>query len=113
MTATSQAKQQRQAPRPRHIPLRTCIGCRLSSAKREFVRIVRTTEGRVEVDATGKHAGRGAYLCRQRPCWELALKRDQIGRALKVTVAPEDRQALAAFAATLPDAVPQEQAVQA
>lgn len=100
--ATRTGPERRQGPRPRHIPQRTCIGCRMTSAKREFVRIVRTPEGRVEVDPTGKKAGRGAYLCRQRSCWELALKRDQIGRALKVSVAAEDREGLAAFGAGLP-----------
>lgn len=96
--------------RQRHIPQRTCIGCRAASAKRQFVRIVRTADGRVEVDATGKQAGRGAYLCRQRSCWENALKRDQIARALKVALPSEDRDTLAAFAATLPETAPETQA---
>ena len=95
--------------RPRHVPQRTCIGCRSSSAKREFVRIVRTGEGRVEVDPTGKKAGRGAYLCRQRSCWDTALKRDAVSRALKVTLAPGDREALAAYGAALPLAAPDAQ----
>lgn len=97
-------------PRPRHIPQRTCIGCRTASAKRQFVRIVRTAEGRVEVDSTGKKAGRGAYLCRQRSCWETALKRDLVARALKVALTGSDRDELAAFAATLPETAPELQA---
>jgi predicted RNA-binding protein YlxR (DUF448 family) len=107
MTATKAEKPARRGPRPRHIPQRTCIGCRTTSAKREFVRIVRTLEGRVEVDPTGKKAGRGAYLCRQRSCWETALKRDHVARTLKVTVTAEDREALATFGAALPDAAPE------
>ena len=95
-----------QGVRAKHIPQRTCIGCRESSAKREFVRIVRTVEGTVEVDPTGKKSGRGAYLCRRRPCWETALKRDAVGRALKVALPTDDRAALSAYAATLPDADP-------
>jgi uncharacterized protein len=107
---TAPSKSRGQGPRPRHIPQRTCIGCRTTSAKRQFVRIVRTAEGRVEVDPTGKKAGRGAYLCRQQSCWELALKREQVGRALKVTLAAADREELAVFGATLPDTAPEEQA---
>ena len=98
----------KQALRARHVPQRTCIGCRTTSAKRAFVRIVRTIVGRVEVDPTGKKAGRGAYLCRQRSCWETALKRDQVGRALKTTLSADDRQALAEFGATLPAAAPED-----
>lgn len=90
--------------RPRHVPQRTCIGCRSTSAKREFVRIVRTVSGGVEVDLTGKKAGRGAYLCKQSGCWELALKRDHVARALKTSVGPADREALAMYGATLPAA---------
>ncbi len=93
-------------PRTRHIPQRTCIGCRTTSAKRQFVRIVRTLDGRVEVDPTGKKAGRGAYLCRQQSCWDLALKRDQVNRALKTSLSADDRRALAAFGATLPVSAP-------
>ncbi len=96
--------------RPRHIPQRTCIGCRSTSAKRAFVRIVRTSTGRVEVDPTGKKAGRGAYLCRQRSCWETALKREQVARALQVTLTPEDREVLAMFGASLPYTAPEVQA---
>ena len=91
-------------PQPRRLPQRTCIGCRTTSAKRGFVRIVRTPEGRVQVDPTGKLAGRGAYLCRAADCWENALKRDQISRALKVSLVSEDRATLAAYAASLPAA---------
>jgi predicted RNA-binding protein YlxR (DUF448 family) len=106
MAAASTSKASRRGPRPRHVPQRTCIGCRTTSAKRGFVRIVRTVEGRVEVDPTGKKAGRGAYLCTQRSCWETALKRDHVARALKVTLTAEDRQALAAYGAAQPDAAP-------
>jgi predicted RNA-binding protein YlxR (DUF448 family) len=107
--ATTQATRQK-GIRPRRIPQRTCIGCRMTSAKREFVRIVRTPDGRVEVDPTGKKPGRGAYLCRQRGCWEAALRRDQVGRALKTALSAEDRAALAAFGAALPLIAPEEPA---
>jgi predicted RNA-binding protein YlxR (DUF448 family) len=92
------------------VPQRTCIGCRGTSAKRQFVRIVRTLDGRVEVDPTGKKAGRGAYLCQQRSCWETAIKRGHIARALKVTLNAADLEALAAFGAALPDTAPEQPA---
>jgi len=80
--------------RPRHIPQRTCVGCRRTSAKREFVRIVRTPEGRVEVDPSGKKAGRGAYLCPLPECWEAALKKDRLASALKTTIEAESQRTL-------------------
>jgi predicted RNA-binding protein YlxR (DUF448 family) len=52
---------QPQPTRPKHVPQRTCIACRRVAGKRSFVRVVRTAQG-VEIDPTGKRAGRGAYL---------------------------------------------------
>lgn len=72
----------------RHVPQRTCAGCRSISGKRELVRLVRTPEGAVEVDPTGRRNGRGGYLCAQRSCWVEALKRDRLARALRATIAP-------------------------
>ena len=54
---------------PRPLPERTCVACRVSRPKRHLVRLVRTAEGTVEVDKTGKRAGRGAYLCPAQVCW--------------------------------------------
>ncbi len=82
----------------KHIPQRTCVGCRTSSAKREFVRVVRTPEGAVEVDPGGKRAGRGAYLCAQRSCWDEALKKDRLAQALRTTISPGDREELRRYA---------------
>jgi hypothetical protein len=80
------------------MPQRTCVACRTSAGKRGFVRIVRTPEGRVEVDSTGKRPGRGAYVCASRECWEEALKRDRLGRALRTTISATDRDALMRYA---------------
>jgi predicted RNA-binding protein YlxR (DUF448 family) len=91
----------KQAPRPKHVPLRTCIACRSTEAKRGLVRVVRTPEGRVELDATGKKNGRGAYVHEARACWDEALKKDRLGRALKVAVPAEDMEQLKAHAETL------------
>ena len=77
-----------------HIPQRTCVCCRATGAKRELVRVVRTPEGTVEVDLSGKRAGRGAYLCARSSCWQEALKKDRLARALRTTISTGDRDAL-------------------
>jgi predicted RNA-binding protein YlxR (DUF448 family) len=88
-------------PRPKHVPQRTCIACRSTEAKRGLTRVVRTPEGRVELDATGKKNGRGAYVHESRDCWDAVLKRDRLGHALKVAVPPADMEQLIAHAASL------------
>jgi predicted RNA-binding protein YlxR (DUF448 family) len=93
---------QKSGPRPKHVPQRTCIACRTTEAKRGLVRVVRTPDGRVEIDPTGKKNGRGAYVHETRACWEEALKRERLGRALKVAVEREDRERLKAHAEALP-----------
>lgn len=87
--------------RVKHIPQRTCVGCRTVLAKRELIRIVRTAEG-VLVDPTGKLAGRGAYLHDRRTCWERGM-RGALSHALKVELTPADREYLELFANTLPE----------
>jgi predicted RNA-binding protein YlxR (DUF448 family) len=74
--------------------MRTCVACRTERQKREFVRVVRTPDGGVALDASGKLAGRGAYLCADGNCWAGALKKKSIERALSVSLAPELRQRL-------------------
>ncbi len=88
-------------PRAKHVPQRTCIACRSTEAKRGLVRVVRTPEGRVELDATGKKNGRGAYVHESAACWDEALKKDRLARALKVSPAAEDIETLKAHAAGL------------
>ena len=90
--------------RVKHIPQRTCVGCRSVLAKRQLVRIVRTAEG-VKVDPTGKLAGRGAYLHDRRSCWEAGLE-GSLAHALKVDLTAADRETLEAFMNTLAEAVP-------
>lgn len=68
-----------------------------------MVRVVRTPDNTVEIDASGKRAGRGAYICQQRSCWETALKRRSLERALKTTLDDNTRAALAEYMRTLPD----------
>jgi predicted RNA-binding protein YlxR (DUF448 family) len=82
------------ATKTKHIPQRTCIGCRSTSSKREFVRVVRTPEGAVVLDALAKLAGRGAYICARPECWSEALKKDRLAHALRATISQADREAL-------------------
>lgn len=86
--------------RRKHKPNRTCIACREVKDKRELIRIVRTPEGKVEADPTGKANGRGAYLCKQAGCWEKGLKKEYLTQALKVTLSSEDVVALYEFLQT-------------
>ncbi len=86
---------------PKHIPQRTCVGCRTVLPKRSLIRLVRLPEG-VQVDPTGKLAGRGAYLHNCRSCWEKGLK-GPLAHALKTTLTTDDTQRLHQFIQTLPE----------
>lgn len=65
------------------IPQRTCLGCKTVKPKKELIRIVRTPEGEVLVDSTGKKAGRGAYSCPSMECLEKAFKGSILAQALE------------------------------
>lgn len=78
----------------KNIPQRTCVACRRTAGKRELVRLVRTAEGAVEVDTSGRRAGRGAYLCPNRPCLEAALKGGRLEQALRARLNEAGRQRL-------------------
>lgn len=95
---TETTQRRRQGPRQKHVPQRMCIACREHDAKRAYTRLVRTPEGRVEVDRTGKANGRGAYLCQRRACWRRAIDSRAIERALKVEIDDETRARLWEFA---------------
>jgi predicted RNA-binding protein YlxR (DUF448 family) len=88
----------------KHVPQRTCIGCREVLAKRTLIRIVRGPDA-IHVDPTGKMPGRGAYLHDRRSCWERGLK-GALASALKTELSSSDRERLLAFMATLPDEQP-------
>jgi|SRR5450432_876638 uncharacterized protein len=78
----------------KHTPVRTCIVCRETAAKRTLTRLVRTPDQGVYVDPSGKRNGRGAYLCNQRTCWERALGSDILEKALRTSLTTEDKQRL-------------------
>lgn len=92
------------AKRVKHVPQRTCVGCREVLPKRQMLRIVRTAEG-IRVDLTGKLAGRGAYMHDRRECWVLGL-RGALAHALKVELTADDRGELESFMKTLPQDQP-------
>ena len=69
--------------------------------KRELVRIVRTPEGGVAVDETGKRSGRGGYHCPKSSCWESALSKGQLNRALRTKLTEEEKARLREYAADL------------
>lgn len=100
---TGTSPKRRKGPRPKHVPRRTCVACRESDDKRSLTRIVRTPEGSVEIDLTGKKNGRGAYLCDRPTCWTRAIETNVLSRALNVALAEDALQSLRDFAAALPD----------
>jgi predicted RNA-binding protein YlxR (DUF448 family) len=87
----------------KHIPQRTCVGCGEVQGKRQLTRVVRTPDGRVHIDPTGKASGRGAYVHERQECWERAL-RGRLSHALRLEqLSEDDRSALERRAAALPD----------
>ncbi|MHB0885033.1 MAG: RNase P modulator RnpM [Bacillota bacterium] len=73
----------------RRIPLRLCLGCREMKPKKELIRVVRTPEGTVDIDLTGKKAGRGAYICPDPACFDQAVKAKSLEKALEQSLSPE------------------------
>ncbi len=73
----------------RKMPLRTCVACRISSDKRNLIRIVRSPSGDVVLDPTGKMAGRGAYICQSADCMRKAIKERKLLQALKIDLSEE------------------------
>lgn len=89
------------ARKVKHVPQRTCVGCRQVLSKRQLIRIVRSSEG-VVIDLNGKLPGRGAYLHDQKICWAKALK-GSLANALRTTIQEQDLAALRAFMEALPE----------
>jgi predicted RNA-binding protein YlxR (DUF448 family) len=100
----------KQTKKPKHVPLRTCISCRETKPKRELLRVVRTPDGHVVIDATGKKSGRGAYICARLSCWETAVKKKRLEQEFEISLSEEDRAGLDGYMATLPRETPVEPA---
>lgn len=73
----------------RKIPVRTCCACRTCGPKQGLLRIVRRPDGIVEIDPTGKMAGRGTYICPTEECLRKAIKEKRLSRSLRTEVPPE------------------------
>ena len=71
------------------IPLRQCIGCGEMKNKREMIRILKTAEGEIVLDATGRKNGRGPYLCPSMDCFLKAKKSRGLDRSFKMAVPAE------------------------
>ncbi|MCD8015423.1 MAG: YlxR family protein [Lachnospiraceae bacterium] len=82
------------AVQKKRVPLRKCTGCQEMKGKKEMLRILRTPEGELMLDVTGRKNGRGAYLCRSMECFEKARKNRGLERSLKVKIPEETYESL-------------------
>jgi len=85
----------------KHVPERTCIACHEVKPKRELVRLVYSSEGVVEVDASGRKPGRGAYLCHSPECWHKGVNKGKLEHALRGKINSENRARLMKLGATV------------
>jgi predicted RNA-binding protein YlxR (DUF448 family) len=83
------------------IPQRTCVACRKVNDKRELIRLVRIADDNIEIDTTGRLAGRGAYLCRARDCWQAGIQSGRVEYALGVSLKQNSRENLIQYAENL------------
>lgn len=70
----------------KNIPQRMCIGCNTRREKTELLRIVRTLDGKITVDKSGKMDGRGAYICNNEKCLDIVIKSQRLKRFFKITI---------------------------
>ena len=75
-------------------PLRQCIGCGEMKSKKEMIRVLKTTEDEIVIDATGRKNGRGAYICPSMECFKKAVKSKGLERSLKMEIPKEVYEAL-------------------
>lgn len=71
------------------VPSRICVGCKEAKEKRSMIRVVKDAQQMITLDETGKKNGRGAYICKNKACLELALKTKGLERSLKVSIPAE------------------------
>ena len=71
------------------IPLRQCIGCGEMKSKKEMIRVIKTAEDQIFLDATGRKNGRGAYLCPSMECFKKAVKGRGLERSFKMAIPRE------------------------
>ena len=80
--------------KPKKIPMRRCIACREMKGKRELLRVVKSPEGEIALDRTGRMNGRGAYLCNDPACFTKARKSKALNREFKMEIPDEIYEAL-------------------
>jgi len=66
-----------------------CVGCREMKPKKELIRVVKSPEGEISIDLKGKSPGRGAYVCRNKACFEKAYKNKLLEKALNQKIEAE------------------------
>jgi predicted RNA-binding protein YlxR (DUF448 family) len=71
------------------IPQRMCLGCQEMKPKKELIRVVKSSEGDIKVDLTGKAPGRGAYICKSNECLEKAIKSKRFEKAFATRISDE------------------------
>ena len=71
------------------VPLRQCIGCQEMKSKKEMIRVIKTAEDEIMLDATGRKNGRGAYLCPSMECLKKAVKGKGLERSFKMAIPKE------------------------
>ena len=71
------------------IPLRRCLGCFESKPKSELYRVVKTSDGEILLDKTGKKNGRGAYICSDKECLEIAIKSKRLEKEFETKIDEE------------------------
>ena len=86
----------------RKIPMRMCVGCREMKPKKELLRVVRSPEGEISFDLTGRKPGRGAYVCHSSDCLLRAIKQKQLERTFSSPISDEVRDALQKQIADIP-----------
>lgn len=76
------------------IPMRQCVGCREMKSKKELLRVLKTPEGELLFDVTGKKNGRGAYLCFSKECLQKAVKMRGLERSFQMKIKTETYESL-------------------
>ncbi len=87
--ATTKPKNNNAGGNTKKIPERRCVGCQGTFSKKELIRVVRSPEGEISIDFTGKKSGRGAYVCKKETCFRKARKSGVIKRQLECEIAAE------------------------
>ncbi|MBC8279757.1 MAG: YlxR family protein [Chloroflexi bacterium] len=84
-------------PKNRHVPERSCVACGSKVAKAQLNRVVKTAQGSIIVDTTGREPGRGAYLCHLPDCWDKAIHKGALQRGFKQDLSDKELEPIRIF----------------